>query len=68
MMPVEITCALIGASSGILAVIAGLPLINWRIAQLEKKVDKHNNVLERMFLVEAKIERLEERMDDQCNH
>lgn len=30
-----------------------------RLKQLEKKVDKHNNLVERMYRVESKIEILE---------
>ena len=31
-------------------------LIKYRVEQLEKKVDKHNNVIERMFKLEQKVE------------
>ena len=30
-------------------------LTNYRIEQLEKKVDKHNNVVERIAVVEVKL-------------
>ena len=30
-------------------------LIQYRLEQLEKKVDKHNNVVERLTLLEAKM-------------
>lgn len=51
--------------TGGLAVISNL-LISWqsnsktlyRIEQLEKKVDKHNNFMERLGIVETKIELL----------
>lgn len=45
---------LLGSIAGILA---ANKLTNYRIEQLEKKVDKHNTVIERMF-------KLEQRMDD----
>lgn len=48
---------LVGSLSGILA---ANKLINYRIAQLEKKVEKHNNVIERTFKLERGLEDLEE--------
>lgn len=58
-MSTEITCAIIGAVSGFLGILAGLPLINWRIAQLEKKVDKHNCLVERTYKLEATVDMLQ---------
>ena len=43
---------LIGSLGGILA---ASKLMNYRIEQLEKKVDKHNNVVERIAVVEVKL-------------
>ena len=40
---------LIGSFGG---VMAANKLTNYRIAELEKKVDKHNTVIERTFIVE----------------
>lgn len=40
---------LIGSLSGI---IAANKLVVYRIEQLEKKVEKHNNVLERVYILE----------------
>ena len=40
---------LVGSLSGILA---ANKLVVYRIAQLEKKVEKHNNVLERVYVLE----------------
>ena len=34
-------------------------LVAYRIEQLEKKVDKHNNVIERMYKVEGQITELQ---------
>ena len=31
-------------------------LIKYRVEQLEKKVDKHNNVIERVYKLEQKLE------------
>lgn len=38
-------------------------LIAYRLEQLEKKVDKHNNLVERMYAVEEKTAVLEERIN-----
>lgn len=43
---------LIGTLGGILA---ASKLTNYRIEQLEKKVEKHNNLVERMYDVEKKV-------------
>lgn len=32
----------------------GMKLMSYRIEQLEKRVDKHNNVIERMYTLEKK--------------
>lgn len=42
---------LIGTFAGILA---ANKLVNYRLEQLEKKVDKHNQVIERVYLLEKK--------------
>ena len=54
--------ALIGTAVGSLGgVLAANRLTNYRIEQLEKKVDKHNSVIERITVVEVK---LSEQQDD----
>ena len=45
-----------GAFGGILA---SSKLTNYRLEQLEKRVEKHNSVLERTFILEEKVKRLE---------
>lgn len=52
---------MIGTLGGIVA--AG-KLTNYRIAQLEKKVDKHNNFGERIPLIEEKIKVINHRIDN----
>lgn len=42
-------CSLVGSALGTLG---GINLINWRLKQLEKRVDKHNNVVERQYKIE----------------
>lgn len=36
-------------------------LIKYRVGELEKKVDKHNNLIERMFVVETEVKDIKER-------
>ena len=55
-MPSEIIVALLSmagtAIGSISGVMAANKLTNYRIEQLEKKVDKHNTVIERTFKLE----------------
>lgn len=44
---------LLGSVAGVLA---ANKLTNYRIAQLEKKVDKHNTVIERTYDLEARLD------------
>ncbi len=55
--------ALIGTLGGAyLANRRSSALIAYRLEQLEKKVDKHNQVIERTFKLEERAEVLEERV------
>ena len=48
--------SLIGSLAGTVGgIVAASKLTNYRIEQLEKKVDKHNNVVERIAVVEVKL-------------
>ena len=47
----SLTGTLVGSIAGILA---ANKLTNYRIEQLEKKVDKHNSLIERMYQVEER--------------
>ena len=40
----------------------GLRLMSYRIEQLEKKVDRHNNFAERVPVIEEKVENLDKRV------
>lgn len=42
----------------------GLKLMSYRIEQLEKKVDKHNNFAERMPVIEEQIKVINHRIED----
>ena len=52
---------LIGSGLG---VIASSRLTNYRIQQLEKKVEKHNSVVERMAVAEKEIRVANHRIED----
>ena len=41
-------------------VLASSKLTNFRLQQLEKKVDKHNGVMERTFVLEEKVREIAE--------
>ena len=55
--------SLLGSLGGTLGGIAlNSKLSNYRIEQPEKKVDKHNNLIERMFKAEENINLLDEKV------
>ena len=55
--------AFLGTSIGTLGgILASSKLTNYRIEQLEKKVDKHNGFAEKIPLVEQKVTSLEKRV------
>lgn len=62
-MDSAIVCGLISAASAIIvSVITAIynnKLIVYRLEQLEKKMDKHNNVIERVTVLETKVADLE---------
>jgi hypothetical protein len=44
--------------------LGGISLIKYRIEQLEKKVEKHNSVMERTFRIEEDITYIKEDIKD----
>lgn len=50
---------LVGTFGGI---VTSAKLTNYRLEQLEKKVEKHNNFAERMPVIEEKLENDEDRI------
>ena len=52
---------LIGSLSGIMV---ANKLVNYRLSQLEKKVDKHNSVVERTYKLEGRITEIEHDIRD----
>lgn len=43
--------------------LAGIGLIKYRIEQLEKKVEKHNSIVERTFVLEEDVKYLKENIE-----
>lgn len=58
-------CSLVGTLVGSLAgIMTANRLTNYRIEQLEEKVRKHNNLVERMIIVEQSTKSAHHRIDD----
>lgn len=58
-------CSLIGTLVGSLAgIMTANRLTNYRIEQLEEKVRKHNNLVERMIIVEQPTKSAHHRLDE----
>lgn len=56
---------LIGTLSGTFGgILVANKLTIYRLEQLEKKVDKHNSVIERTYKVEARCDVIEQRLND----
>ena len=54
----EVIVSMIGVLGSALGTFAGIMvnsrLVNYRIEQLEKKVDKHNQVIDRVYMLEKR--------------
>ena len=59
-MTTEVIVALLGLlgtlAGSFLGVMAASKLTNYRLAQLEEKVNKHNNVIERTYRLEGMLQ------------
>ena len=60
----EILVAVLSLCGTCIGSWGGLKLMSYRIEQLEKKVDKHNNFAERMPVVEEQIKVINHRIED----
>ena len=49
--------------SGVLSAVISNNLIKYRVEQLEKKVDKHNNLIDRRYKAESNIEVIQEEIE-----
>ena len=54
-------CGLLGSFIGS---FSGMKLMSYRLEQLEKKVEKHNNFAERMPVVEKEIKHIYHEIDE----
>lgn len=67
-MDTVILSSLISAGSAILVCIItsifNNKLIAYRLQELEKKMDKHNSVIERVYTLEKSVAVIKERMDE----
>lgn len=70
-MTTEVIVAIIASGGGLLGsalgVIASARLTNYRIEQLEEKVNKHNNLIDRVYRLEEAA-KLEEEKIKVANH
>ena len=55
-----IIVAILGFVGSCIGSLAGISLIKYRIEQLEKKVEKHNSIVERTFILEEDVKYLKE--------
>lgn len=63
-MPDTVVVAVLSLLGTLIGSFGGTQLIKYRIEQLEKKVEKHNSVVERTYLLEEKIKVVNHRIDD----
>lgn len=67
-MEPEITVALLSAAGtvlgSLLGILASSRLTAYRLEQLEAKVNKHNNLIERMTRVEQSVKSAHHRIDE----
>lgn len=59
-----IIVALLSLAGTLIGSFSGMRLMSYRIEQLEKKVDKHNNFAERIPVIENKMKVCEHRIED----
>lgn len=65
-MPAEVITAALSLVGTLVGTLGGIALssnlTNYRIEQLEEKVNKHNNLIERTFRIEGALSVLDERV------
>jgi hypothetical protein len=61
----EILFSFLGSATGCIAgILASQKLTNYRLERLEEKVNKHNNLVERMTVSEMKIQMMEDKLNE----
>ena len=63
-MSSEIVVAICSFAGTAVGSFSGLRLMSYRIEQLERRVDKHNSIIERTFVLEEKMKEAERRLND----
>ena len=67
-MPIEIQVALIGlagsAIGAFVGVITSAKLTQFRLEKLEEKVDKHNSMIERTYILEGQMREVQHEIRD----
>lgn len=64
MMTEGIIIAILSFAGTFIGTFSGIKLISYRLEQLERKVEKHNNLVERMYNIEKITAILSNRLDD----
>lgn len=63
-MDASIVVALISLAGTLVSGVTGVALINWRLNNLEKKVEKHNQIVERTYKLEGQVLELQHDVRD----
>ena len=63
-MDASIVVALISLAGTLVSGVTGVALINWRLNNLEKKVEKHNQIVERTYKLEGQVLELQHNVRD----
>lgn len=68
-MSAEIVVALIGlggsAIGSLIGIFANSKLIDYRLGAIERKLDEHNQLVDRMYRVEKRVEVLEVKVEEE---
>ena len=56
--------AIISLLGTLIGSFGGTQLVNYRIEQLEKKLEKHNSIVERTYILEEKVKVANHRIED----
>lgn len=67
-MQSEIIVGILSLAGSFMGTFSGMHLMSYRIEQLEKKVDKHNNFAERIPVIEEQIKVANHRISDLETH
>lgn len=59
-----VVVAIISLLGTLIGSFGGTQLVKYRIEQLEKKVEKHNSIVERTYILEEKVKVANHRIED----